>query len=134
MAGMTRDYSAALSTAHAAAKAGNRQGAFDLGLMHCLGLGVAQDYAEAVRWYRDAADRGHRAAQTNLGFMFGTGRGVPQDFVQAYAWYNVAAAGGEDTARRNRDIIAARMSPAQVEAAQQLSAELFERIDGARPG
>jgi hypothetical protein len=60
--------------------------------------------------------------------MYGTGRGVPQDYIQAYAWYNVAAASGEDTARKNRDAVAGRMSPSQLEQAQKLSSRLFAEI------
>lgn len=125
---MLHEFSAAHERARTAAGSGDADAAFRLGQMFALGLGCAQDDALAVRWYRAAAQRGHPQAQCNLGFMFGTGRGVPQDFVQAHAWYNLAAAAGEDTARRNRDAVAALMSPLQVAQAQERSRELFAEL------
>jgi TPR repeat protein len=110
------------------AKAGEAQAQFLLGSMFGLGLGCKQDYVRAVNWYRQAATQGLTQAQCNLGFMYGTGRGVPQDFIYAYAWYNISAAGGEELARANRDVVAAKMSPGQLENAQALSRDLFEKI------
>ncbi len=126
---MIHDYSLAYESAQRAAGQGDADACFRLGQLYGLGLGCAQSYPLAVRWYREAAGHGHPKAQSNLGFMFGTGRGVPQDFVQAYAWYSLAAAAGEETARRNRDVLARRMSPSQLERAQDLSLELFDAPD-----
>lgn len=126
---MLFDYALTHDAARRAADAGDALAQYRLGVMYGLGLGLAQDYAEAVRWYRKAAASGEARAQSNLGFMYGTGRGVPQDYIQAYAWYNVASASGEDTARKNRDAVADRMSPSQLEQAQKLSSQLFEEIN-----
>jgi len=126
------DFSLSYQDARSGAEAGDAGACFRLGQMSGLGLGCAQSYGEAVRWYREAAGRGHAGAQCNLGFMYGTGRGVPQDYVQAYAWYNVAAAAGDDVARRNRDAVAQRMSPGQLERAQELSRELFDSVESGR--
>ena len=131
---MVHDYSIAFEDARRAAESGNADACFRLGQLHGLGLGCDQSYDEAVRWYRRSAQAGNPRAQCNLGFMFGTGRGVPQDYVQAYAWYNLAAAAGEDTARRNRDAVAQRMSPGQLERAQELSSELFDQVESGRQG
>ena len=126
---MIRDYALAFAHCSEAASHDDAEAQYYLAVMYGLGLGVAQDYAAAVRWYRSAAELGEVRAQSGLGFMYGTGRGVPQDFVQAYAWYNLAAAAADEVARRNRDAIAAQMSANQVEHAQQLSTELFDRIE-----
>ena len=128
---MLHDFSRALAEAEAGAQDGDPSAAYRLAQLNALGLGCAQSYTRAVRWYRSAAEKGHAGAQCNLGFMFGTGRGVPQDYVQAYAWYNIAAAAGEEAARRNRDAVAALMGAGQLERAQDLSRELFERLEGA---
>lgn len=129
---MLRDYALTLKSSLDAAAQGDREAQYRLGVLYGLGLGVDQDYAAAVRWYRSAAEAGEPRAQCNLGYLYGTGRGVPQDFLHAYAWYNLAAAGGEENARRNRDAVAARMSATQLEQAQRLSMELFERVEQAR--
>ncbi len=126
---MLKDYSLAVKNCREAADRGDVSAQFNLGTLYGLGLGVDQDYAEAVRWYRQSAEGGEPRAQSNLGFMYGTGRGVPQDYIQAYAWYNIAAAGGQDVARKNRDIVAEKMNAAQLEHAQKVSMELFEKID-----
>ncbi len=81
-----------------------------------------------MKWYRKAAEQGNDSAQFNLGVMYTKGRGVPQDYVQAHMWYNLAAAGsppGEDrdSAAKNRDIVAERMTPAQIAEAQRLARE-----------
>lgn len=131
---MPQDHAQGFEECRRRAQQGEREAQFRLGMMYGLGLGTAQSYPEALAWYRRAAEQGEPRAQNNLGWMYGTGRGVPQDFAHAYAWYSIAAAGGEDAARRNRDLLAAQMGAAQLEGAQKLAGELFERIGRARPG
>ncbi|MBM3518860.1 MAG: sel1 repeat family protein, partial [Alphaproteobacteria bacterium] len=84
------------------------------------------DDAEAARWYRLAAEQDLAQAQNNLGVMYEYGRGVPQDYVQAHKWYNLAASrspASDDVAVKNRDIVAAKMTPAQIAEAQRLARE-----------
>ena len=76
-----------------------------------------------MKWYRLAAEQGLADAQFNLGIRYYNGQGVPQDYVQAHLWWNLAAAQGDEEARENRDIIAAKMTPAQIEEAQRLARE-----------
>ncbi len=86
------------------------------------------DYAAALREWRPLAKQGNAKAQYNLGLMYGKGLGVPQDHVQAHMWFNVAASRfppGEDRdkAVKKRDIVAKRMTPAQISEAQKLAWE-----------
>ena len=53
--------------------------------------------------------------------MYGNGQGVPQDYVQAHKWFNLSAASGDAGALKNRDDVAARMTPAQIAEAQRLA-------------
>ncbi len=67
-------------------------------------------------------------AQTNLGVRYAKGEGVPQDYVQAHRWLNLAAsnflpAEKRDKAVKKRDIVAKRMTPAQISEAQKLARE-----------
>ena len=101
---------------------------YNLGVMYANGEGVPEDDAEALKWFRLAADQGNARAQFNLGNMYYEGDGVPRNDVTAYAWWNIAAASGHEGAISNRSIIEARMTPAQITEAQQLSTEIFERI------
>ncbi len=100
----------------------------NLGIMYDKGQGVPQDYAEAVKWYRKAAKQGYGGAQYNLGLLYREGQGVPQDYVQAHMWNNLAASSfppGKDRDRvvKNRNIVAKRMTPAQISEAQKLARE-----------
>jgi hypothetical protein len=46
---------------------------------------------------------------------------VPQDYVTAHMWFNLSAAQGHPDAVNSRDILAQRMTPAQVTEAQKLA-------------
>jgi hypothetical protein len=55
--------------------------------------------------------------------MYYGGEGVIQDNVYAQMWLNIAASSGNKTAVENRDIIAKRMTPSQLEKALNLAHE-----------
>ena len=55
--------------------------------------------------------------------MYANGQGVPQNHVQAHKWFNMAGAGGVEDGRKNRDIVATKMTPAQIAEAQRLALE-----------
>ncbi len=126
--GAPQDYAKAVKWYRKAAEQGNADAQFNLGSMYVDGLGVPQVDAEAVGWWRKAAEQGMADAQYNLGLMYAKDRGVPQDYVQAYIWLNIAASSfppGEnrDAVVNVRDIIAKRMTPAQISEAQKLARE-----------
>ncbi len=79
------------------------------------------DYATAIRELRPLAEQGVAEAQFNLGNMYDKGRGVPQDYVQAHMRYNLAAS--RFPLGENRDIVAEKMTPAQISEAQKLARE-----------
>jgi TPR repeat protein len=91
--------------------------------MYEKGRGVAQDDVEAAKWYRLAANQGHAQAQFNRGVAYDNGRGVVQDEVLAHLWFNLSVAQGNQEAAKNRDIVARRMTPAQLAQAQKLARE-----------
>ncbi len=126
--GVPQDYAEALKWSRKAAEQGNTSAKYILGLMYGEGQGVSQDDAEAVKWYRKAAEQGDAEAQLSLGLAYGLGQGVPQDLAQAHMWLNLAASRfppgeGRDLAVKNRDIVAKRMTPAQISEAQELARE-----------
>ena len=112
-----------------AAEQGDAEAQNSLGMMYASGTGVPQDDREAAKWTRKAAAQGLAEAQYGLGYMYAKGEGVLQDFLQAHAWMNLAAGQGYKRAAEHRDRVATRMTPAQVFEAQQLAAELRDRID-----
>ncbi len=91
--------------------------------MYKRGEGVRQDNGEAAKWYLRAAEQGFADAQNNLGIITAKGQGVPQDTVIAYMWFKLAAAANNETARKNRDILAKRMTADQIVEAQRRASE-----------
>jgi uncharacterized protein len=126
--GVPRDYAAAVQWYRKAAEQGHAGAQYNLGLMYDSGQGVPQDYAAALSWLRKAAEQsgtgGAGLAQVNLGRMYAKGRGVPQDYVTAHMWFSLAAARGVEKAVKDREIVAAQMTPAQIAEAQKLAGEV----------
>ncbi len=121
------DFATALREWRPLAEQGDARAQFNLGVMYKNGQGVPQDYKTAVKWYRLAAEQGNASAQSNLGTMYGNGTGVIQDNVYAHMWFNIAASSGDKDASENRDIVANRMTPSQIETAQKLARECVRK-------
>jgi TPR repeat protein len=110
------------------ASQGEAYAQYNLGLMYDNGQGVPQDYKAAVKWYSLAAEQGHAFAQYNLGVSYTNGEGVIQDNVYAHMWFNIAASSGDsENASGNRDIIAGKMTTAQIAEAQKLARECVRK-------
>ena len=126
--GVPQDDAEAVGWWRKAAEQGNAGAQNNLGVMYRNGHGVPQDDAEAVGWWRKAAEQGDANAQYNLGLIYKNGQGVPQDEAQAYMWFKLSSSTfppGEDRddAVKNRDIVAKKMTPAQIAEAQKLARE-----------
>ena len=74
-----------------------------------------------------AAEQGHAEAQTNLGYRYALGQGVLQSYKDAYAWWAVAAANGNQTAWENLGKAQKYLTPALIEAAQELAKEFMAK-------
>jgi hypothetical protein len=113
-----------------AAEQGEPAAQLYLGNLYAEGQGVPQDSHEAAVWYRRSADQGFAQAQYNLGLWYANGEGGEQNNIAAHMWFNLAAARfpstdtrNRDLAVRNRDVIAGRMTAAQLAEAQKLARE-----------
>ena len=127
-AAQSGDFATALREWTPLAEQGNADAQNNLGIMYSKGRGVPQDYKTAVKWYRLAAEQGHANAQYNLGFAYEKGTGVLQDYVRAHMWWSIAASSGETKDEsKNKDIVAKRMTPAQITAAQKLARECVRK-------
>ncbi len=120
--GAPQDHATAAAWFRRAAEQGDARAQFDLGVMYNIGKGVPHDDAAAA-WSRKAAEQGHGFAQHSVGLMYFNGRGVPRDYVQAHMWLNLALARGVDHSRRDRDIVAEQMTPADISKARALARE-----------
>ena len=119
--GVDQDYKEAVRWYRLSAEQGKAFAQAALGFAYRNGHGVTQDYTEAVKWYRPAADQGNASAQYNLGLAYSNGQGVLQDNVYAYMWSTIGASNGSEIAAKNSDITAAKMTPSQLEKAQDLA-------------
>jgi len=124
--GVPQDYKAAADWYRKAAEQGLAQAQSNLGVMNAIGRGVPQDFKAAVDWFRKAAYQGYASAQIGLGLAYNNGQGISRDYVQAHMWFSLAAVSGSDGKRRemavkNRDMVSAKMSPAQILEAQALA-------------
>ena len=125
--GVLKDYKTAVKWWKLAAEQGSADAQYNLGQMYRKGLGVLKDYKTAVKWYRLAAEQGIADAQGNLGVMYGMGQGVIQDNVYAHMWGNIAASNGSENGWKLRDLVAKRMTPADISAAQKLARECIRK-------
>jgi localization factor PodJL len=118
--GVKQSLSEARRWTQRAAEGGDAAAMHNLALFNFRGEGGAQDLAVAARWFRAAAEQGIVDSQYNLGLLYQSGSGVEADPVQAYAWFSIAGAGGDAQARANARETAARLTPQQRAAGQQM--------------
>jgi TPR repeat protein len=85
-------------------------------------------YKTAVKRFRLAATQGFANAQYNLGvMMYEGGQGVPQNYVRAYMWTNIFARSGTKHILKKRDVLASKMTPTQIEGAQDLARDCVRK-------
>ena len=117
------DYTTALNEWLPLAEQGNSEAQYFLGVMYSMGYGVIEDYKAAIKWYSLAAELGSANAQYRMGLNFFDGVGVIQNYTLAHMWWNIAASQGDERAMANRDFVADKMTPSQIEKAQDLARE-----------
>jgi len=124
-----QDFTEAIKWFRLSAAQGHVSAQNNLGVLYLQGQGVPQDSTEAFKWLRRAAAQGDVDAQASLGAMYLTGHGVGKDMVQAYRWFTLAALLGDRESEKNRDVVARRMTYAQIaealRLAQQCQAQQF---------
>jgi uncharacterized protein len=120
------DYPTAMRLFAPSAERGDAWAQSYVGFMYWEGLGVAQNFATAAQWSQLAADKGNGDAQQNLAMAYKNGWGFPVDYVEAHMWFNLASMYQKTDDLRNkaameRNVLATRMTPAQVAEAQLLA-------------
>lgn len=126
--GVRVNHDIALHWLSLAAKEGILAAQTQLATLYDQGQGVKQDRLKAFFWYSQAAEQGNADAQHAMGHKYASGEGVPQDFVLAYVWFNLAGAQGKEAASKEREALLLSMTPRQIEQAQELSREYFDRF------
>jgi TPR repeat protein len=123
------DYATALKEFRPLAEQGHVVAQFNLGVMYDHGYGVPENNTEAVKWFRKAAVQGNSKAQSQLGIMYVLGIGVPKDYVKAHMWFSLAKAEGHEGAAKSLDMVKEEMNTTQIDEAQKLAAEMWEKIN-----
>jgi TPR repeat protein len=100
-----------------------------LGLMYEDGEGTPKDEKQAFYWYSRAANQGLASAQARLGLMYEDGEGTPKDERQAYIWFSLADKNGISIGKAQKDLLAKKLTPRDLESAQQAAAELHDKIE-----
>lgn len=118
-----KDYATAIQEWRPLAESGDAAAQFNLGLMYLDGAGVPQSLPHAIEWFRRSADQGYTKAQYNLGAMYAVGRGIKRDYITAHMWLNLCAAKGDAKCAAQRDLVAAKLKPRDLTAAQRRAAE-----------
>jgi hypothetical protein len=124
--GVPQDDKTAVKWYTLAAEQGNANAQSNLGWLYYTGRGVLQHYKTALKWTTLGAEQGNANAQKNLGVMYGL-QGVLQDYVYAHMWANIAASNGSENGGEVRDLVAKKMTPAQIEKAQDLARECVRK-------
>jgi hypothetical protein len=87
-------YTNAVASLEEAARTGDAEASWKLGLSYLKGIGVPKDEAKAAEWLKRAANLGHTRAQVTLSDLYLNGIGVPRDYIRAYTWASIAAERG----------------------------------------
>ncbi len=86
-----------------------------------------EDYKTALQILPPFAEKGDGQAQFALGIMYYKGFGVPQNYIRAHMWLNLGQSNGHKHGLEVRAEIERKMTPQQIERAQDLAVEQFEK-------
>jgi TPR repeat protein len=115
-----------------AAERGDTRSQKRLAEMLYHGDGIRRNRVKAASWYRRMAQQGDVDASFRLGVMYFNGEGLKRDNVKSHMWFDIAASRDQSgdnrgEAAKNRDIVARRMTPAQIVEARILADEWLDK-------
>ncbi len=116
------------------AEAGNFVAQWEVGIRYKLGKGTLESNKEAMRWMLMAAESGDSRYQVKVARRYASGIDpFSKDTIRAYMWFNLAAAQGSVSAQtakiymREGSLNYDKITPAQIEKAQELSVRCLEQ-------
>jgi len=95
-----------------AARHGNTQAEYAVGLAYLQGQGAVRSPDKAVEWLRKAAAAGDVRAQSQVATLLETGDGVTHDLDEALEWYRAAAKQGHAGAAESARVLGAKIGKA----------------------
>ena len=128
--GVPMDDAMAMQWYGLAAGEGHPEALYRLALMHANGWGVPMNDVPAAGYYRLSAGFGYIPAQSAMGYCYKHGAGVEKDLVKAYMWFAVAAHNEDLTAAAERDKVADRLTPEQLEEAKEATTAYLASHEG----
>ncbi len=118
-----QDYFQAERWLQAAAEQGHTDAMVDIAKLN-LFYKKERDVPKAVLWYKKAADLGHPEGQFMIGtYYFSEDAGAEKDNVKAYMWWLLSASKGHQLAKPMLEQSLVRISPDEVQKAEQLAKE-----------
>ncbi|KAG6973542.1 hypothetical protein JG688_00003480 [Phytophthora aleatoria] len=103
--GLAQDVERAAVLFQKAYDLGASGGAYHLGHIYSLGIGVPQNNATAFKYLQEAVNEGNTAAQNELAHMYLLGKGTERDEEQAVALFKAAAKQGSMEAFYNLGVL-----------------------------
>ena len=128
---ITKDNKEGLKWYRLAAEQGDARAQASIGWFYWKGIGFLQDYKEALKWFHLSAEQGNSNSFLRLADMYADGQGVILDNVYAHMWLNIAASSDDASAVAyavwNREIVAGKMTTADISKAQDLARECVKK-------
>jgi class 3 adenylate cyclase len=121
--GTTQNYTEAIRWYTMAANNGNSGAQFNLAMIFEEGRGTPVNLQKAFYWCTKAADQGEVAAQYNLGLFLAEGKGCHEDLIQSHMWFSLASMRGDKDALSNRNTLAKRLKPQELNESKKLALE-----------
>jgi TPR repeat protein len=131
--GVSQDGAAAAVWYGRAADQGHAESQFNIGMMYLNGQGIQKEEAVAAEYLIKAAKQNYADAQAALGSMYELGKGLAQDRIEAYKWYLLSAKNGNNSVEKQRELLAGRMTPAEMAEGQRRAEALAAGKSLARP-
>ncbi len=116
--GVPADMAKAIRWYEASAQHGNIKAMTNLGKLYAGGWAEGTDYEKAAQWFGRAAALGDVDAEFDLAILYERGQGVSRSIPEAYEWYAIAAARGDQNAETRAEMLAAQLTPDELQAAQ----------------
>jgi len=97
-----------------AAKQGDAETQFYLGLYYFEGKGGVVDKADTVKWFLQSAEQGYSEAQFAMGMSYNHAEEAVGDVVEAYKWFLLTGVYGDEPTGNLLGSLVEKMTPEQI--------------------
>jgi TPR repeat protein len=111
-----------------AADGGNVQAMLELAVRYQKSPALENSEQMAFMWFQKAAMAGSAAGQYNLAHLYEDSNQIPVNLVKAYAWMSLSHRSGNPMAEAEARALKAKLSPSELENANELIAKLEKSL------